>query len=239
MADCDALTGLWTRGTLDVELPVSLSHAATDKRPLSVVMIDLDHFKRINDTHGHQRGDAVLSAVGACIDSVAAGKGKIYRYGGEEILMLLPNHTLEEAVAVAERVRRQIESAPIAGVNITASLGVSTYPDHATDAAQLIRCADVALYDAKNKGRNLVRIYGEPEPPKEKTRSPERKLPTPGSLTEHQKSELRRQYFTKRAIYCPEDGARLQVSEVNDLNLNTTTPPLRVWCKLCGLMEKL
>ena len=114
MADCDALTGLWTRGTLDVELPVSLSHAATDKRPLSVVMIDLDHFKRINDTHGHQRGDAVLSAVGACIDSVAAGKGKIYRYGGEEILMLLPNHTPEEAVAVAERVRRQIESAPIA-----------------------------------------------------------------------------------------------------------------------------
>jgi diguanylate cyclase (GGDEF)-like protein len=239
MADRDVLTGLWTRGNLDAELPVSLSHAATDKRPFSVVMIDLDHFKRVNDTHGHQTGDAVLSAVGACIDSVAAGKGKVYRYGGEEILMMLPNHTAEEAVAVAERVRRQIEAGPIAGVNVTASLGVGTYPDHAMDSAGIIRCADVALYDAKNRGRNLVRIFGEPEPPKEKTRSPERKLPTPGSLTERERSELRRQYFTKHVIDCPEDGAPLQVCELNDLNLNMTPPPLRVWCKLCGLTEKL
>lgn len=237
MADRDALTGLWARGTLDAELPGSLSHAATAKCPLSVVMIDLDHFKRINDTHGHQTGDAVLSAIAACIDSVADGKGRVYRYGGEEIVMMLPNHTTQEAIAVAERVRREIESAPIAGIGVTASLGVSTYPDHATDPVGIIKCADVALYDAKNRGRNLVRIFGEPAPPKEKTRSPDRKLPTPGSLTERQRDDLRRQYFRTHVIYCPTDRAVLQVQEMNALGV--TTPHLLVWCKLCGLTQEL
>jgi len=237
MADRDALTGLWMRGTLDAELPESLSHAHTLGRPVSLVMIDLDHFKRVNDTHGHPKGDAVLSGVAACIESVTDGKGKVYRYGGEELLVVLPNHTTQEAIAVAERIRRQIEAAPVAGIAITASLGVSTYPDHAKDAAGMIKCADTALYDSKNRGRNLVRVFGEPEPPKEKTRTLERKVPTPGSLTEHQKEALRRQYFRTHIIYCPNDQVALKVDE--NIALGETTPSLLVWCKLCGLTQQI
>jgi diguanylate cyclase (GGDEF)-like protein len=202
-----------------------------------LVMIDLDHFKHVNDRHGHQKGDAVLSEVAVRIKSIASGKGEVYRYGGEELVLVLPNHTTDEAIAVAERVRREIETVPITGISVTASLGVSTYPEHAKDASGIIRCADTALYDAKNRGRNLVRVFNESEPREEKTRTPERKLPTPGSLTESQRGALRLEYFQRHSIRCPKDRAFLQVNE--KISLDESTPRLFVWCKMCGLREEI
>jgi diguanylate cyclase (GGDEF)-like protein len=93
---------------------------------LSMIMIDLDHFKAVNDKHGHSAGDDVLREVARRVDLVARSKGAAFRYGGEEIVVLLPNHTCDEAVAVAERIRRSIDTTPVGAIQVTASLGVST-----------------------------------------------------------------------------------------------------------------
>jgi len=237
MADIDPVTHLRSRGTMDSELSQNLCEAAAKKRPLSVIMADIDHFKRVNDTHGHQKGDSVLAEVAARIASVAEGKGLAYRYGGEELVVLLGNHSTQEAIAVAERMRRELESAQIAGLAVTASFGVSTFPEHGGNSAEVIKAADTALYDAKNRGRNLVRVFGEPEPAKA-PRQPERKLPVPGSLTERQKDELRKQYFRSHSIRCPEDDAALDVQEITQASAHPITR-LLVWCKLCGLSGEL
>ena len=162
MAERDALTQLWTRGKLDSELPQSFTEAAACQQPLSLIMVDIDHFKNVNDSHGHLKGDAVLAGVATLIASVVAGKGRVYRYGGEEILVVLMNHDVQEATAVAERARRELESARIADLSITASFGIGTFPVHGSGSKEVIKAADEAMYDAKNRGRNLVRVSGEP-----------------------------------------------------------------------------
>ncbi len=236
MSDRDALTQLWTRGCFDSELVQNLADAERAKQPLSLIMIDIDHFKVVNDTHGHQKGDEVLAGVAACILSIIGNKGRVYRYGGEEMAVVLDNYEIREAIAVAERIRRQLELIPIVGISISASFGVGTFPDHGRSITEIIKAADTALYDAKNRGRNLVRVFGEPEP-KDKKREPERKLPSPGSLTEKQKSELRQQYFRGVEIKCPKDGAILEVRESTEIG--QATVHLFIWCKMCGLNERL
>ena len=238
MADRDALTQLRTRENFDSELSQILAEAERAKRPLSLIMVDIDHFKSVNDRYGHQKGDEVLAGVAACIASVAENKGWTYRYGGEEMVVVLINHDTQEATATAERARRQLESTTIAGISVTASFGVGTFPDHGRNSADIIKAADTALYDAKNRGRNLVRVFGEPEPPTVKAREPERKLPLPGALTNKQKSDLRQQYFRNHIITCPIDGAILDVDEINEIGKRSTVG-LHIWCKMCGLTEKL
>ena len=235
MADRDALTQLWSRGTFDSELAQYFTEAANSGRPLSLVMADIDHFKAVNDTHGHQVGDAVLAGVAVCIATIAEGKGRAYRYGGEEIALVPNNHDAREATAVAERARRQLESIRIANLSVTASFGVGTFPDHGRTSAEIIKAADTALYDAKNRGRNLVRVFQEP-PPTDKVREPERKLPEPGVLTEQQKAHLRQQHFRGSPISCPRDGAILSVEEITEID--SATVRLLVWCKMCGLEEE-
>src|SRR5882724_10404417 len=106
----DALTKLWGRGAFDVDLRAGISKSSGPACPLSLVMIDVDHFKRVNDSQGgHLKGDHVLSEVARRIDSVTAGKGEAYRYGGEEFAVILPNHSTSEALAVSERIRSTIE----------------------------------------------------------------------------------------------------------------------------------
>lgn len=151
------------------------------------------------------------------------------------MLIVLPNHTVLEAVAVAERARRKLESDEIAGLKITASFGVASFPDHGSNATDLVKGADDALYDAKNHGRNLVRAFGEPEPSKERAREPDRRLPEPGALTEKQRDDLRVEYFRTYEIRCPIDGAVLTVNEFN--TLGSLKPVLMIWCKLCGLRD--
>ena len=200
---------------------------------MGLVLADIDHFKRVNDTHGHPRGDAVLRSVAAVIQEAAHEKGTPYRYGGEEIAVILPNHSKNEAIAVAERLRLAVESEAHAEVPVTASLGVAVVPDHAVDAVELLKAADKALYDAKNLGRNLVRCTGDAEPARERAREPERRQAPSGSLTDAQQAAIRREYFRTGQAFCPADDAMLDVQE--STTMGSPTAELHIWCKSCGL----
>jgi diguanylate cyclase (GGDEF)-like protein len=173
----DAVTGLLNREAFDRELGSTIGEAADVASPVSLILADVDHFKRVNDTRGHQVGDTVLRAVSDCLDGVCHGKGRVFRFGGEEIAMILPNHTEQEALAVAERARLAVASEPIDGIAVTASFGVATSPPVPANSKDLVGAADRAMYDAKNLGRNLVRLHGEPPPQKTGPREGQRRTP--------------------------------------------------------------
>lgn len=153
------------RGSFDLDLEEMVKAVKRSGEPLSLAMIDIDHFKRVNDQYGHPMGDEVLLAVSALAIKRLAHKGKAYRYGGEEFALLLPNYSVEEAVGLAERIRKDIEDAIISGkkLKVTASFGVAAVPDHAADSKTVLKKADTALYEAKKLGRNRVRFSGEPK----------------------------------------------------------------------------
>jgi diguanylate cyclase (GGDEF)-like protein len=154
----DAVTGILQRAELDVDL-AELANQEGDELPVGFLMIDLDHFKAFNDTYGHATGDEVLNKVAQIIARVVQGKGEAYRYGGEEISVILRNHTLAEATAAAERVRNEIESARIDSLpecRVTASLGVAAIPETSEISKDMVADADRALYEAKRTGRNRV-----------------------------------------------------------------------------------
>jgi len=150
---------LHRRAVFDRDLDRMVASALEVQEPLSLAMVDLDHFKRVNDENGHPVGDEVLLAVAQIVVRCIRGKGKAYRYGGEEIALLMPNHAADEAAAVAERIRREIAAAPISSrrLAITASFGVASVPKEASTAKELLEKADAALYEAKHSGRNCVR----------------------------------------------------------------------------------
>jgi diguanylate cyclase (GGDEF)-like protein len=147
------------RGFFDRDLVEMVRSSKSSKEPLSLVMIDIDHFKAVNDDHGHQTGDEVLMAVAGLITQRLGHKGRAYRYGGEEFAMLLPDYSSEEAAGLAERIRLDIQKAVIGAgkLKVTASFGITSHPDGATDATTLVRKSDQALYAAKQAGRNCVR----------------------------------------------------------------------------------
>jgi diguanylate cyclase (GGDEF)-like protein len=154
----DAVTGICQRGQLDADL-AKLRDPRSGDSPLSFVMIDLDHFKIFNDNYGHPAGDDILRAVAQKIATTVRGKGEAYRYGGEEISVILPNHSLLEATAVAERIRTEIASIRIASLpdcSVTASLGAATIPETSEKVDTLALDADRAMYEAKHSGRNRV-----------------------------------------------------------------------------------
>jgi len=165
-AAIDDLLPVLRRKVFDQQL-VALGSGASEGEPLSLLMLDLDDFKTVNDTHGHPVGDEVLVDCANVIARRCRHKGKVYRYGGEEFAVLLPNFTVLEAVALAESIRSDIKTSRMSGkqLSITVSIGVAVAPDHATEGKQLLRVADEALYAAKRLGRNLVRTAGEPEVP--------------------------------------------------------------------------
>lgn len=128
------------------------------------MMIDLDHFKRVNDLHGHSLGDAVLVHVADIIRGVIRHGDLPFRYGGEEFIVLLKGDDLEGATRIAERVRQEIEGKPleldeITSIQNAASIGLACFPHHFTTAQELIDAADSALYKAKRNGRNRVVVY--------------------------------------------------------------------------------
>lgn len=233
----DSVTGLLTRETLDEVLLELLDQATDPTRPVGVVMMDIDKFKSVNDTHGHPKGDAVLRSVAQLVRATVEGKGDAYRYGGEEFMLVLPNHDLEEATAVAERIRKALESRDTEGLRVTASFGVSVFPAQGTTAAEIISRADRALYDAKNRGRNLVRIFGEPDRPDPEMRTPIKKVPQPGGLTDTEAGSIRQQYFTTRSARCPKDDALLDVRV--ERTMGATVQKLWVSCGLCGLSAQI
>lgn len=163
----DALTGLWNRGAIMQMLNREILRSLRQKTMLSIVMADIDHFKRVNDTHGHLAGDAVLREVARRVNEVARGYDSVGRYGGEEYLSVLPDCDPEGASAVAERMRRRIAEVPVAisggAAIITMSFGVATCREGSElDCSAFIGAADAALYRAKQAGRNRVEFAGEP-----------------------------------------------------------------------------
>lgn len=159
----DSLTGLYNRRYLDETLDREVSRARREGNPLSLVMLDIDYFKRVNDTYGHQVGDEVLRTLAATLSADIRAEDVACRYGGEEFLILLPNMPLDVAMLRAEAWRAAVERLSIAHGNFqltfTISLGVSAYPDHGKTPDDLTRCADQALYQAKHEGRNRVSIH--------------------------------------------------------------------------------
>ncbi len=157
LAMTDQLTGLYNRNSLAEFASRALAEAERHDFPLSVVLIDIDHFKAINDTHGHLVGDEVLSAIGELLLKDTRTEDFAVRFGGEELLLILPHCDLADAATHAERIRARIAGMNPHGLDVTASLGVAARPAGRTVAfEQLLRNADEAVYAAKENGRNRV-----------------------------------------------------------------------------------
>lgn len=159
-AKVDALTGLANRRGLEERLRSETVAAQQGRAQLSVILVDLDHFKQVNDRWGHEAGDAALRAVAALVEESVRPGDAAGRWGGEEIVVVLPGASLRVAADVAERIRRSVEHAEVywngRPIELRVSAGVSTYPDSVPRAEQLLASADAALYFAKRNGRNAV-----------------------------------------------------------------------------------
>lgn len=232
----DHLTQLLGRAPFDTVLREQCGRATGDQ-PVSLILADIDHFKTINDTHGHPFGDAVLRDAADRFAGVVQSKGLVFRYGGEEFAAVLPNHTIEEAVAVAERTRLAMESARIKDVAVTCSFGVATAPIHASDPEQLLERADRALYDSKRLGRNLVRIFGEPTPEQPRAKPASRKLAQSGELSDEVKEEMRMQIVRGGTVSCPEDDVPLDV--IDATTMGDMGRSFLVHCPGCGFQAAL
>lgn len=162
MAVSDQLTGLYNRHHLTDALIRKVARANRHDYPLSVIIIDIDHFKNVNDTYGHLTGDDILREVGEVIGSVARKEDIAARFGGEEFVLVLDNCTLEDAYLKAERLRQKIETLSPSRLDITASFGVAELNLQINTCTLLLDSADKALYEAKNEGRNRVNMYKRP-----------------------------------------------------------------------------
>ena len=159
----DGLTKLATHRYFQETLQKEISKSARYSRNLSLVMMDIDHFKIFNDTYGHQAGDEILKAVSRIIQNNCRNIDIAARYGGEELALILPETPYEEALITAERIRGKIEKNVIEykhkKLHVTISIGVASFPSHAHDRQTLIKAADEALYQSKELGRNRVTIF--------------------------------------------------------------------------------
>jgi len=157
----DALTGLYNRRYLDETLPREINRARRGKHPLGLLMLDIDHFKKFNDTYGHSAGDFVLKTISQIILSFIRESDVACRYGGEEFAIILPDTSIETAQKRAEALCEKISQNELIFNNefldaITISIGVAVYPQHGEQEHALIKSADEALYQAKQNGRNRV-----------------------------------------------------------------------------------
>ncbi|GAC1440065.1 MAG: hypothetical protein NVSMB55_03440 [Mycobacteriales bacterium] len=159
----DGLTGLWNYRYFTMTIGKEIERSARFNRPLALLMLDLDRFKSVNDTYGHQRGDAVLVEIAARVKSQVRDVDTVARYGGEEIVVILPETDEEGAVQAAERicdaVRRRSFGDPSDGeLDVTVSVGAAVFPTHGGSSSTLLRRADEALYEAKDAGRDTWRL---------------------------------------------------------------------------------
>jgi diguanylate cyclase (GGDEF)-like protein len=161
----DPLTGLHNRRYLDETLPRELQRAGRQGQPVGVIMLDIDHFKRFNDTYGHDAGDTLLRVAGDFLQQHTRGDDIACRYGGEEFTLVLPGASLADTQQRAEELRAGIQSLNVAHQGqpldkVTASLGIAIFPAHGSTAEVLVSAADQALYQAKRNGRNRVEVVG-------------------------------------------------------------------------------
>jgi diguanylate cyclase len=159
LTDIDALTGLFNRAALDRDFSREAAKAQRSGRPLTVAMVDADHFKKVNDTHGHDFGDVVLSVLADRFVECLRPGDLVYRYGGEEFLVLLPDTDVAGAHIVLERLRLRACGAPITqgDISVTQAVSIGVAPVHLDgDPADALLRADEALYQAKDQGRNRL-----------------------------------------------------------------------------------
>lgn len=165
----DGLTGVWNRRYLQMQFKQTLASANRFDRPFSVLLLDLDHFKEVNDNHGHQRGDAILIEFAQRVGAALREIDTFVRYGGEEFVCLLSETDISGARITAEKIRQTISLEPFISVGedpvtLTVSIGVACYPLHGSGYQSLIEAADQALYRAKEEGRDRVRMAKRPAP---------------------------------------------------------------------------
>jgi len=159
----DSLTGCFNRRSFEIQLDKDLLMARRVHQPLSLIMLDIDRFKHLNDFAGHDAGDAALRQLADCFHQELRGSDTAARFGGDEFALILPHAREEGALIVAERLRLQIQEIEIPGFgNLTASIGIASFPLHGNTRAELFRAADGALYSAKRAGRNCVRVASDP-----------------------------------------------------------------------------
>lgn len=165
LAVTDGLTGVGNRRHFDQVLARELQRASRFERPTSLIMLDLDDFKQYNDRHGHLAGDELLRAMAVALAQSLRGVDTLTRFGGEEFAVILPETEPDAAHQAAERLRLLVQALPLqppgSRRQVTISLGVSTAPQHAASPDALVKAADVALYAAKARGKNLTVVYGE------------------------------------------------------------------------------
>lgn len=165
MINIDGLTELYNHRYFCDTLTEKVKIGDMENKPVSMIFIDIDHFKQYNDTHGHQKGDYVLRKLGEVIRTSIRKEDIAARYGGEEFAIILPDTNEEEAINIAESLRKKIETTYFEGEEsqpkgkVTASMGVSVYPDKAKDDVELIKSSDDALYRAKFFNKNRVEVY--------------------------------------------------------------------------------
>lgn len=159
----DPLTTMLNRKALGSRVEELAQQAAITTEPIGVVVGDLDHFKTVNDEHGHATGDAVLQDVAYRLRKTLRAFDLAYRIGGEEFLVLLPGADIAHAHEVAERLRAAVEESPVAGLSLSMSFGVTASDGRAFDFEQLMADADAALYEAKRAGRNRTCVAGSAE----------------------------------------------------------------------------
>jgi diguanylate cyclase (GGDEF)-like protein len=167
LSDTDSLTHLYNRRFLMEELKRKILQAKQNTQCLSLIILDIDDFKKINDTFGHQNGDLVIITVADVSRKKMRGHDIVARYGGEEFVIILPETPLSDAVLIAERLRESVQTKcfppPMEVLTVTLSLGVATFPSALVDSSEaLIRQADEALYLAKHRGRNRVEVIEVP-----------------------------------------------------------------------------
>lgn len=157
----DGLTGAFNRRFFETKLEEELNLAKRFRNKLCLVMFDIDHFKEVNDTYGHQAGDVILAEVAQVAGSMITSVDSLCRYGGEEFAVIMPETGVEKAVETAEKIRAAIQDHAFYGgdrlINVTASFGAAEYPTHSLIKQALIEKADGALYYAKHSGRNNVK----------------------------------------------------------------------------------
>jgi diguanylate cyclase (GGDEF)-like protein len=164
MAIYDTLTNVHNRRYFEERLKTETQKSFSANTPLSLVMVDIDHFKQVNDTFGHPDGDRVLCKIASLLKGSVRKDDTVARYGGEEFVLILPGAKLEVTSVIAERIRRLIETTTFeiekGQIHISISIGISNLPVHpARSKEELIKMADHALYNAKKEGRNRVCIF--------------------------------------------------------------------------------
>ncbi len=161
----DGLTGMFNHRYFQESLKAELNRASRHEKIFSLVFLDVDYFKRYNDTNGHPQGDILLRHLARILAKTIRKSDVLARYGGEEFVIILPETSKKNAYIVGEKIRRIVEKYPFEGQetqpqkNVTISVGISTYPEDGTDCPALIQRADDAMYRAKNSGRNKVCLW--------------------------------------------------------------------------------